>query len=165
MHPHLLFWGFFLGLAGNSFRSASPSLTLVHQGQQQGLALGIFRARNIGQSIAVFGAPLLVTHFGLAMPFWLFGRPRCCGVSVVLLFAQPPPGPAGHVTLSEALWPLRAQPLAWLFRPLLLVSSAACRARDNFRRSEGGVHLTRRTQALDGRLVDRPRWPAHSAAG
>jgi MFS transporter, NNP family, nitrate/nitrite transporter len=113
-YHHLLFWGFFLGLAGTSFSIGIAFTSPWFAKEQQGFALGIFGAGNIGQSVAVFGAPLLVAHFGLAMPFYLFGAIALLWGIVVLLLAQPPPATRPAVSLAEALQPLRTQPLTWL---------------------------------------------------
>ena len=52
--------------------------------EQQGTALGIYGMGNIGQSVAVFGAPALVVVTGdWRIPFWAFGALSAVfGVSV-----------------------------------------------------------------------------------
>lgn len=114
-YHHLLLWGFFLGLAGTSFSVGVAFTSPWFAKEEQGFALGVFGVGNIGQSVAVFGAPLLVAHFGMAMPFYLFGAVALLWGVAVLLLAQPPPRTRPALTLTEALRPLWTQPLTWLF--------------------------------------------------
>jgi NNP family nitrate/nitrite transporter-like MFS transporter len=113
-YRHLLFWGFFLGMAGTSFSVGVAFTSPWFAKEQQGFALGVFGAGNIGQSVAVFGAPFLAAHFGSAVPFCLFGAIALLWGVVLLLFAQPPPRTRPPLTLAEALRPFWTQPLTWL---------------------------------------------------
>jgi NNP family nitrate/nitrite transporter-like MFS transporter len=64
-YPSLLLWGFFLGLAGTCFSVGVAYTSPWFAKEQQGFALGVFGAGNIGQSIAVFGAPVLAARLGV----------------------------------------------------------------------------------------------------
>src|SRR6185312_6534586 len=55
----LLALGIFIGIAGSSFAIGVSFTSRWFTKEQQGTALGIFGMGNIGQSIAVFGAPVL----------------------------------------------------------------------------------------------------------
>jgi NNP family nitrate/nitrite transporter-like MFS transporter len=113
-YPGLLLWGFFLGLAGTSFSVGVAYTSPWFSKEQQGFALGVFGAGNVGQSIAVFGAPVLAARWGLAAPFLLFGGLAFLWGVVLLLSAQRPPQTRRRVSLGEALRPLRTAPLSWL---------------------------------------------------
>jgi len=110
----LLLWGFFLGAGGTSFAVGIAYTSPWFSKEQQGLALGVFGAGNIGQSVAVFGAPVLAARFGLAAPFLLFGGLAFLWGIVLLISAQKPPEVRPRVSMSEALRPLRTEPLTWL---------------------------------------------------
>jgi NNP family nitrate/nitrite transporter-like MFS transporter len=114
-YPDLLIWGFFLGLAGTSFSVGVAFTSPWFPRERQGFPLGVFGAGNIGQSVAVFGAPVLAAKYGLAAPFILFGTLAAAWGVVILLFAQKPPVARPPITLAAALRPLRTEPLAWLF--------------------------------------------------
>jgi hypothetical protein len=65
----LLGWGFLVGFAGASFAVGVAFASKWFPQKQQGSALGIYGMGNIGQSIAVFGAPALVWRgLSLARP-------------------------------------------------------------------------------------------------
>ena len=113
-YQSLLLWGFFLGAGGTSFAVGIAYTSPWFSKEQQGLALGVFGAGNIGQSVAVFGAPVLAARFGLAAPFLLFGGLAFLWGIVLLISAQKPPEVRPRVSLSEALRPLRTEPLTWL---------------------------------------------------
>jgi predicted MFS family arabinose efflux permease len=73
-YPGLLFWAFFLGCAGASFSVGVAFTSKWYRPEQQGTALGIYGMGNIGQSVAVFGAPLIVVlSEDWRAPFWGFG--------------------------------------------------------------------------------------------
>jgi MFS transporter, NNP family, nitrate/nitrite transporter len=111
----LQFWGFFLGLAGTSFSVGVAYTSPWFSKEQQGFALGVFGAGNVGQSVTVWGAPLLAARFGVAAPFRLFGALVFVWGLVFALLAQKPPVARARLTLGEALRPLRTEPLSWLF--------------------------------------------------
>jgi NNP family nitrate/nitrite transporter-like MFS transporter len=95
MHSYtaMLFWGFFIGLAGSSFAVGIAFTSKWFPPEQQGFALGIFGMGNIGQSVATFFAPRLGAAIGWnavflvfggisllwALVFWIFGRNAATG--------------------------------------------------------------------------------------
>jgi NNP family nitrate/nitrite transporter-like MFS transporter len=111
----LVFWGFFLGLAGTSFSVGVAYTSPWFSKEQQGTALGIFGVGTGGQSLAVFGAPILAGALGINAPFIVFGTLAVIWGFVVLRFAEHPPQKRPVVSLAEALKPLRSEPLCWLF--------------------------------------------------
>lgn len=114
-YPSLLFWGFFLGLAGTTFSVGVAFTSPWFPKERQGTALGIFGVGTGGQSIAVFGAPVLAGAFGIQAPFLLFGVLAVIWGVVIFLLAEPPPKSRPAMSLGEALRPLRTEPLCWLF--------------------------------------------------
>jgi NNP family nitrate/nitrite transporter-like MFS transporter len=111
----LVAWGVVLGLAGTTFSVGVAFTSPWFPKERQGFALGVFGAGNIGQSVAVFGGPVLAAQVGPKAPFLLFGSLALLWGGVILAFAQPPPQARPRLTLGEALRPLRTEPLTWLF--------------------------------------------------
>jgi NNP family nitrate/nitrite transporter-like MFS transporter len=69
----LLLCGFFIGIALASFSVGVGRVSGWHPPQRQGFALGVYGAGNLGQSLAAFGAPLVVAALGSeAWVFWVF---------------------------------------------------------------------------------------------
>ncbi|HEY9869329.1 MAG TPA: MFS transporter, partial [Candidatus Obscuribacterales bacterium] len=62
----------FLGVAGTSFAVGVSYVSRWFPPNKQGTALGIYGAGNIGQSIAVFGAPALAGLLGIKWAVWTF---------------------------------------------------------------------------------------------
>jgi NNP family nitrate/nitrite transporter-like MFS transporter len=110
----LMFWVFFLGFAGASFSAGVAFVSKWFAPSEQGTALGIYGTGNIGQSIAVFGAPALVALTGdWRLPFWVYaGIAYLCG-QLFFLVARDAPTKAQPKRLSEYFATLRCEPLAW----------------------------------------------------
>jgi len=60
----IIVFGLLLGIAGTSFPVGVGFTSKWFAAEKQGTALGIYGAGNIGQSIAVFAAPVLALYFG-----------------------------------------------------------------------------------------------------
>lgn len=84
----LLIGGFFLGLAGSSFAVGVTFSNKWFTAEKQGLALGIFGMGNIGQSIAVFFAPVVAKSIGWQSVFWIFGFTSVVWAAVFWTFAR-----------------------------------------------------------------------------
>jgi NNP family nitrate/nitrite transporter-like MFS transporter len=110
----LLFWTFFLGFAGMSFSAGVAFVSKWFAPGEQGTALGIYGMGNIGQSIAVFGAPALVALTGdWRIPFWVYAAiAYLCG-QLFFLVARDAPARSQPKRLSEYFTTLRRDPLAW----------------------------------------------------
>jgi NNP family nitrate/nitrite transporter-like MFS transporter len=63
-YTDLMVWAFPLGMAGASFAIGVPFTSRWFPKERQGMSLGIFGAGNIGQSVAVFGVPVLARSMG-----------------------------------------------------------------------------------------------------
>ncbi len=171
-YPDLLVLGFFLGMAGTSFSVGVAFTSPWFSKEQQGFALGVFGVGTIGQSAAVFVAPLLAMRFGIAAPFLLFGTLAFVWGIVLFVLAQKPPVALPRLTLGEALRPLRTEPLAWLFSlfyfvtfggfvalgiymPSLLKEVFQLTPADAGARTAGFVVLATLARPVGGRLSDR----------
>lgn len=114
-YQQLVFWGLFLGMAGTSFSVGVAFTSKWFPPQKQGLALGIFGAGNIGQSIALFGIPLLsgmlggwqATYRAFALIALVYGV-------LFLALARNAPVQAQPKRFGEMLRFLGKQPIAWL---------------------------------------------------
>ena len=76
---------------------------------------------NIGQSIAVFGAPVLAIAFGSWRPvFFVFAAVSAIWAAVFYLSARDATSDAKPKTMAENFAVLRREPLAWVLVALLL---------------------------------------------
>jgi NNP family nitrate/nitrite transporter-like MFS transporter len=114
-YQSLVLWGFLLGMGGTSFSVGVAFTSPWFSRERQGTALGLFGIGTAGQSVAVFGAPLLAGRYGIQAPFLLFGALAVVWGIVVLVAARPAPQRRPALSLGEALRPLRTEPLCWLF--------------------------------------------------
>jgi NNP family nitrate/nitrite transporter-like MFS transporter len=121
-YAEIVFWGFLLGLAGSSFSVGVAFTSKWFSPEKQGSALGIFGVGNIGQSVAVFLAPLLAIGLGSwHVVFWIFGAISLAW-GVVFWFAARDAGPSTRRSLAEMLEVLGRAPKAWLFSLFYFVS-------------------------------------------
>jgi NNP family nitrate/nitrite transporter-like MFS transporter len=111
----LIAWGLLLGFAGMSFSVGVSFTSKWFPAGQQGTALGIYGMGNIGQSIAVFGAPALVAATGnWRLPFWVFGAAAGIFGLAFLVLARNAAAQAPPKKMGEYLRILKREPLAWL---------------------------------------------------
>ena len=114
-YTQLLFLGLFLGMAGTTFSVGVGFTSKWFTPDQQGTALGIYGMGNIGQSIAVFGAPVLAIYLGSWRPvFFIFAAASVVWGAVFYLFARDAASTAKPNTFSENIAVLRRSPLAWV---------------------------------------------------
>jgi NNP family nitrate/nitrite transporter-like MFS transporter len=71
-YSRLIVCGFFIGIALASFSVGVGFVSGWYPPERQGMALGVYGAGNIGQSLAAFGAPLLATALGFRWGFWTY---------------------------------------------------------------------------------------------
>ncbi len=113
-YAQLIAWGFLIGFAGASFSVGVAFCSKWFAPSQQGTALGVYGVGNIGQSIAVFGAPAIVAATGdWRFPFWIFGSASGLFGLVFLLFARDAAVKTQPKKVSEYLGILRREPVAW----------------------------------------------------
>jgi NNP family nitrate/nitrite transporter-like MFS transporter len=113
-YVYLLVCGFFLGISLASFAVGVGFVSGWYPPERQGTALGIYGAGNIGQSLAAFGAPVLVRATG-AEPwgFWAFSLLCLAWLVLFALLASNAPrrGPAKR--LRDFIRPLRER-MSWV---------------------------------------------------
>ncbi len=111
----LVAWGFVVGCAGTSFSVGVAFTSKWFRAEQQGTALGIYGMGNIGQSIAVFGAPALVAFTGdWRIPFWVFGTLAAVFGVLFLLLARNAPVKTEPKKFHEYFGIFKREPLAWV---------------------------------------------------
>jgi NNP family nitrate/nitrite transporter-like MFS transporter len=110
----LLIGGLFLGMAGTSFSVGVVFTSRWFPPEKQGLALGIYGAGNIGQSLALFGVPLLAGLWDWQTTYRIFAAVALIYGIFFLLLARNAPVSAQPKGLSEMLQVLYRQPLSWL---------------------------------------------------
>lgn len=169
----LLWLGMFLGLAGTSFAVGVSFTSRWFTKEQQGTALGIYGMGNIGQSIAVFGAPVLALLLGSWRPvFWIFAAVALAWGLIFYLFARDASSTIKPKTFSENFVLLRHSPLAWIlslfyfltfggfvafsiYLPTLLKDLFKLSPADAGARTAGFVLLATLMRPVGGMLADR----------
>ncbi len=111
---NLLFWGLWLGLAGTSFAIGVAFSSKWFPPESQGTALGIYGIGNIGQSVAVFFAPVLANAIGISATFIIFGAVSCIWGIIFWLFARNAQTSAKPRTFQENITLLRSEKLSWV---------------------------------------------------
>jgi MFS transporter, NNP family, nitrate/nitrite transporter len=153
----ILFWGFFLGLAGASFAVGVPFVNKWFSPHMQGLALGIYVMGNIGTAVAAYSAPAIAAFYGWHWPFWVFIIPLIAMAANFWIFGRDAPstGPRPSVTAGIGLFRQEAMPWVLslfyfltfggfvamgIYLPKLLVDCSRCGSsscRDRRRRRSG----------------------------
>jgi NNP family nitrate/nitrite transporter-like MFS transporter len=110
----LVLGGLLLGAAGTSFAVGVGLVSKWFAAERQGFALGVYGAGNVGQSLALFGVPLLSGWIGWPNTFRAFGLLALTWGVGMLLFARDAETTAKPKSAAEMLRVLREQPLSWL---------------------------------------------------
>jgi MFS transporter, NNP family, nitrate/nitrite transporter len=113
-YPSLLFWGFWMGLAGTSFAVGVAFVSGWFPPSQQGTTLGIYGAGNIGQSVAVFGGPVLAGIIGIPYTFLVFSAAAVAWGGIFALTANNAKPPSKSKSLAENIQVLKTERLAWV---------------------------------------------------
>lgn len=167
----LLVCGFFVGIGLASFAVGAPFTSRWYPPEKQGAVLGIYGAGNIGQSLASFGAPLLVGAFGYVWGFWSFAVAAGVWLLLFAALAKNPPGVVRPRTMRESLAPMR-DPMAWVLcayyfvtfggfvamsisLPKFLTSMFELSPKDAGFRTAGFVLLSTLLRPIGGALADR----------
>ncbi len=163
---------FFLGLAGASFSIGAAFVSRWTPSASQGAALGIYGLGTLGQSMAVFGGPVVAAALGWPRVFQGVGLILLAWTMLYVWLARNPPDvvrPAGY---GEMIGLLRRAPLAWLlgafyfltfggfvafsiYLPTLLRSQFGLSAADAGFRAAGFVVLATLVRPVGGWLADR----------
>ncbi len=169
----LIALGLFLGVAGSTFPVGVGFTSKWFTPAQQGTALGVYGMGNIGQSVAVFGAPVLAIALGSWRPvFFIFAAVSIVWGVVFLVTARDAVTDAKPKTMAENFGVLRREPLAWvlslfyfltfggfvafsIYLPTLLKDTFRLSAADAGARTAGFVLLATLMRPLGGMLADR----------
>lgn len=163
--------GLFMGISLASFAVGVGFVNAWYPPQRQGVALGIYGAGNIGQSLAAFGSPLLAAWAGMRWGFWTFGLILTGWLVLYLIFARNAPRPASAKSLREIARPLRHK-RSWLlslyyfltfggfvamgiYLPTFLTEVFGLSPQDAGFRTAGFVVLATAMRPLGGWLADR----------
>lgn len=172
-YAQLIWLGLFLGLAGSSFAIGVGFTSRWFAPEKQGTALGIYGMGNIGQSVAVFGAPVLALQLGSWRPvFYIFAAASLVWGLVFYTFARDAATQTRPRTLAENLGVLRRSPDAWvlslfyfvtfggfvafsIYLPTLLKDQFGLTATDAGARTAVFVLLATLMRPVGGLLADR----------
>jgi NNP family nitrate/nitrite transporter-like MFS transporter len=111
----LVIFGLFLGIAGTTFPVGVGFTSRWFAQDKQGTALGVYGMGNIGQSIAVFFAPVLAIALGdWRTVFFIFAAVTLIWGIIFYLSAANDTTTARPRSLSEMLQPLRTSKTAWV---------------------------------------------------
>lgn len=114
-YAQLLIFGLLLGVAGTTFPVGIGFTSKWFTQEKQGMALGIYGMGNIGQSIAVFGAPVLALWLGdWRTVFFVFAALTLIWGILYYIFARDAAVTVKPKTLAENLSVLKRSKLAWI---------------------------------------------------
>jgi NNP family nitrate/nitrite transporter-like MFS transporter len=103
----LIICGFFIGIALASFSVGVSFVSGWYPPEKQGMALGVYGAGNIGQSLAAFGAPLLASALGFRWGFWTFGVLLAVWLALFWIKGQNAPRHAPAKSFRDVIKPVR----------------------------------------------------------
>ena len=111
----LVIFGLFLGVAGTTFPVGVGFTSRWFARAKQGTALGVYGMGNIGQSIAVFLAPVLALWIGdWRTVFFIFAAVTFVWGIVFYSMAENDTTTARPRSLAEMLQPLKTSKTAWV---------------------------------------------------
>jgi NNP family nitrate/nitrite transporter-like MFS transporter len=111
----LIIFGLFLGIAGTTFPVGVGFTSRWFPPEKQGSALGIYGMGNIGQSIAVFFAPVLALQLGdWRTVFFIFAGVTLLWGIVFYLSAENDSTSVRPRSITEMLAPLKRSSTAWV---------------------------------------------------
>lgn len=114
-YNQLVIFGLLLGVAGTTFPVGVGFTSRWFAQSKQGTALGIYGMGNIGQSIAVFVAPVLALSLGdWRTVFFIFAAVTFVWGIVFYLLAENDTTTARPRSLGEMLQPLKTSKTAWI---------------------------------------------------
>lgn len=172
-YTQLIVFALLLGVAGTTFPVGVGFTSRWYPPEKQGTALGVYGMGNIGQSVAVFGAPVLAAYFGdWRTVFYIFAAVSFVWGTVFYAGARPSPTAVRPKTLAESLAPLRTSKVAWLlslfyfltfggfvalalYMPTLLKEIFGLSPADAGARTAGFVILATLMRPLGGNLADK----------
>ena len=171
-YPALLLAAFLMGMAGSSFSVGAAFVSRWTPAARQGTALGVYGLGNLGQSLAVFGGPIVAAQLGWEAVFRGTGMLLLIWALVYGVVARNPPRPVRAATISAMVATLRHAPAAWLlgafyfltfggfvafgiYLPTLLRTQFESTPADAGFRAAGFVMLATLMRPVGGWLADR----------
>jgi MFS transporter, NNP family, nitrate/nitrite transporter len=171
-YPALLVAAFLIGMAGSSFAVGAAFVSRWTPAARQGTALGIYGLGTMGQSLAVFGGPLVAARWGWEAVFRGTGALLLIWAVVHATLARNPPQAGRPATIAAMTAVLRRAPAAWLlgafyfltfggfvafsiYLPTLLRAQFGLAPADAGFRAAGFVVLATLVRPLGGWLADR----------
>lgn len=168
----LLAAAFFLGLAGASFSIGAALVSRWTPAARQGTALGLYGLGTLGQSVAVFGGPVIAGLLGWPTVFRGIAGLLVVWAGMYALVARNPPKTAKPANVGAMLALLKREPVAWLlgafyfltfggfvafsiYLPALLRAEFQLTPADAGFRSAGFVVLATLVRPIGGWLADR----------
>src|SRR5688572_8775113 len=171
-YTSLLVAAFLIGMAGSSFSVGAAFVSRWAPAARQGTALGIYGLGSLGQSLAVFGGPVVASRLGWEAVFRGTGALLLVWAVIYFAFARNPPHAARPPTVAAMAAVLRHAPKAWLlgafyfltfggfvafaiYLPTLLRAQFGLSAADAGFRAAGFVLLATLMRPVGGWLADR----------
>jgi len=169
----LVVFGLLLGIAGTTFPVGVGFTSRWFAPEKQGTALGVYGMGNIGQSVAVFLAPVLALQLGdWRTVFFIFAAVTFVWGIVFFAFAQNDATTARPRSLAESFSVLKASKTAWilalfyfltfggfvalaLYMPTFLREIFALTPTDAGARTAGFVVLATLMRPVGGILADK----------
>ncbi len=169
----LIIFGLFLGIAGTTFPVGVGFTSRWFPPEKQGTALGVYGMGNIGQSVAVFFAPVLALQLGdWRTVFFIFAAATFVWGIVFYVLADNDTTTARPKSLSESLSVLKRSKIAWvlslfyfltfggfvalaLYMPTFLREIFALTPTDAGARTAGFVVLATLMRPVGGLLADK----------
>jgi MFS transporter, NNP family, nitrate/nitrite transporter len=105
-YAQLVTYGFFIGIALASFSVGVSFVSGWYPPEQQGFALGVYGAGNIGQSLAAYGSPVLAVALGFKWGFWTFGIVLSAWLVIFALLGRNAPNRGPARSFAEIIRPL-----------------------------------------------------------
>ncbi|MGM7724785.1 MFS transporter [Metabacillus sp. Hm71] len=99
----LLFWAFFIGMAGTTFAISITYVSKWYPPQKQGLILGIAGMGNLGSAVANFLIPSIFSSYGLSWVFWSLAIAMACMSILFWVGTKDGQRTDKHKTLKESL--------------------------------------------------------------
>src|SRR5215831_14605693 len=170
-YPQLLLFGFFTGIALASFSVGVAFVSGWYPPEQQGFALGVYGAGNVGQSLAAFGAPFLFSLLGLRNTFWSFAGLLAVWAAVFYIFAKDAPRNTPPKSFVQMIRPL-SERMSWvlsffyfltfggfvamsIYLPMFLTEMFKLTPQDAGLRTAGFVLLATAMRPVGGWLSDK----------
>lgn len=113
-YSELIAGGLLIGIGGTAFPVGVAFTSRWFPPERQGFALGVFGAGNLGQSIALFGIPLVAQGLGWQNGYRLFGATALAYGVLFLVLARDAPAAGKPKGLGDMLR-VYARPFSWLF--------------------------------------------------